>query len=190
MKGHGIILSLLVLCAATAGAFADVSAVPWAEPQCAAQGLAGGAIPDRAAGAEGAQDPATCAMLGGPMAAGSLPTPDADEPAPAVISSPSRSGSASLLLCAFGSMCAWRVTQSARKLHLGLVPEWYHTGGPSQIGQAVPAGLDFAALPVAHFDQPAGQSPLLWRLPRISHSRCQPQWHPTTGAPRAPPHLL
>jgi hypothetical protein len=131
----------------------------------------------------------TPAILGTAVPVANLPQPGSDQPQQAIIDSPSRSGSASLLLCAFGSMCAWQLTRSARKLHLGFVPEWYHTGGPSQIGQAVPVDLDFAVLPVHHFDQPV--RPPLWghRLGRTPHWRCESQWCPATGAARAPPRL-
>jgi len=189
MKGQGAILSLLVVGAITAGALGDVSSVPLGPCELTTQSPAEAGHSQVAATVEDSEQAIAGGLLDGPVAAGSLPAPSPDRPMRAVIQTPSRSGSASLLLCAFGSMCAWRVTRSARKFHLGAMPEWYHTGGPTQIGQATPVDLDFSALPVQHFDQPAEQSPPPWRLEYVTESRCRPQWHPVIGAPRAPPHL-
>jgi hypothetical protein len=34
------------------------------------------------------------------------------------------------------------------------MPEWYHSGGPKQIGHVTPFNLDFTSLPLCLFDQP------------------------------------
>jgi hypothetical protein len=43
----------------------------------------------------------------------------------------------SLLLSALGSFGAWHLARSARKWHFADVPNWYHTGGPEQIGHSL-----------------------------------------------------
>ena len=71
-----------------------------------------------------------------------LPTPSAEaESSLSVRELPEAPNSAALFLCALGSLGAWHLTRSARKLHFGSIPEWYHTGGPVQIGHAVPVDL-------------------------------------------------
>lgn len=52
--------------------------------------------------------------------------------------------SANLLLSAALTMGAWQVVRSTRYLHLSVLPEWYHTGGPGQIGHAVAIDMQFA----------------------------------------------
>lgn len=50
--------------------------------------------------------------------------------------------SAALFLYALGSVGAWQLGRSARKLPFGCVPEWYHADA-RQIGHATPLDLSF-----------------------------------------------
>ena len=99
---------------------------------------------------------------------------------------PPGTGSATLALYAFGTFGLWHLGRSARKLHFGALPEWYHTGGPQQIGHAVPFDLDSGALPLCCFEQPVGQRPFLYRVRREQAPPLDAQFLFTT-APRGPP---
>jgi hypothetical protein len=80
-----------------------------------------------------------------------------------------------------------------RKLHFGAIPEWYHDGGPLQVGHSHAISPDcLTAAPVYCFIQPdcGGESPMpqyregtvasLWRVS---------QFTPTVLASRGPPTL-
>lgn len=94
-----------------------------------------------------------------------LPEPGfAQEPLPEPVASASvvlvtsnEPDSASLFLVALGSMGVWQLSRSSRKLHLGVTPEWYHAGGPSQVGHATPLDLSFtdAVLAICVFELPS-----------------------------------
>jgi hypothetical protein len=58
-------------------------------------------------------------------------------------------------LSASASLGAYGAGRSLRKLHFAALPEWYHTGGPAQVGHATPLDLGSAALPVSPFARPA-----------------------------------
>ncbi|MGE0479497.1 MAG: hypothetical protein AB7Q17_03390 [Phycisphaerae bacterium] len=58
--------------------------------------------------------------------------------------SPTAPSSAALFLYALGSVGAWQLGRSARKLNLGCVPDWYHADA-RQIGHATPLDLGFPA---------------------------------------------
>jgi hypothetical protein len=60
-----------------------------------------------------------------------------------------RPGPSSLAL-ALGALMSLGVFQAGRSIYraqlVGFVPEWYHTGGPTQIGYATPIDLELTAL--------------------------------------------
>ncbi len=66
-----------------------------------------------------------------------VPMPAAAVPVQAAKPLPAPPDSASLFLCAVGTLGAWQIGRSARRLNLSEVPAWLHTGGPAQIGHAV-----------------------------------------------------
>jgi hypothetical protein len=74
--------------------------------------------------------------------AGVLNENAAQDEAGATLELPPLPGSASLFLSALVSMGAWHLVRSVRNVRLESLPEWYHAGGPSQIGHAVPFNLD------------------------------------------------
>jgi hypothetical protein len=96
-------------------------------------------------------------------------------------------GSASLFLSAMVSLGGWHLVRSARHFHLANLPGWYHDGGPVQIGHSVPFDLDFSAVPVCCFEQPAGERPFLYRVRREPVARCDEQATLIIAAPRGPP---
>lgn len=101
---------------------------------------------------------------------------------------PGLPGSASLFLSAVLSMGGWHLVRSARQLHWGALPEWYHTGGPLQIGHTVPFDLNLSASPPCCFEQPAGERPYLYRVRRELRPRCDAQqFLVILAAPRGPP---
>jgi len=99
--------------------------------------------------------------------------------------------SAALFLCGLGTLGALQLTRSAKKLHWGNVPSWFHTGGPAQIGNSHALNLDLIdALPVCWFDQPTGERPvLLDYIPSEPQPRFGALCLLTTTSPRAPPLL-
>jgi len=128
------------------------------------------------------------------------PTPLARELAPVgeecpgpVIAPPRATpGGAGLLLWAVGGFGAWQLGRSARKLQWSALPEWYHTGGPAQIGHATPFDLGFsrADMPVCCFEQPkAGGDQQEGRAARLIllPERFSPQRYLTVAVPRGPP---
>ena len=107
----------------------------------------------------------------------------------AVIDLPAPPGSAALGLWALGPMGMWQLGRSARKVHLGALPEWYHANGPAQIGHKLVFDLDFsdAALPVCAFAGPAGPRPTVYRPRRNPYPRCGAQAILNVVGPRGPP---
>jgi len=106
-------------------------------------------------------------------------------------------GSDSLSLCLWAliglGLC--RSGQWVRRLSLGFVPEWYHSGGPFQIGHShavLPNNLASAFVPVCCFVQPvfAVESPILIQRSRIVRSSWRKsQFAPAALASRGPPSL-
>jgi hypothetical protein len=98
----------------------------------------------------------------------------------------------SLSLCLWGLISAgvFRSVFSIRNLSLGFIPDWYHDGGPVQIGHSFAVGPDLHLMPVYCFVQPdyTGEDHLpqhyrgiivsLWRMS---------QFVPAVLASRGPP---
>jgi hypothetical protein len=84
-----------------------------------------------------------------PGATGDAP---ASEPTNAVRELPPAPGSLSLVFSALASLGAYQGVRSLRKLHFGAAPDWYHTGGPRQIGHVVVWDLEFPLLACDPFD--------------------------------------
>jgi hypothetical protein len=96
--------------------------------------------------------------------------------------------SLTLSLGALGFAGVFQLGRSARKLHAGALPHWYHTGGPLQVGRATPISLEFdlGALPICTLDRlvvPPAHIHELWGLP----PPCRAQCVPVTMTPRGPP---
>ena len=78
----------------------------------------------------------------------SRPEPEqAAGPGPVAPGPPS---SVALFLSGLGSLGMWQVGRSAKRLHFGHLPHWFHDGAPSRIGHTVlfdlsdPQGLQAA----------------------------------------------
>jgi hypothetical protein len=103
---------------------------------------------------------------------------------------PPAPGSATLFLLGLGSMGAWQLARSSRKLHGVMAPDWYHTGGPDQAGSAVPIDLDFGpgGLLPSLFDRPSDAG--VPRRPPAQLGRelvCDEQLSLRAADPRGPP---
>ena len=133
----------------------------------------------------------------GSMAARFLPQPavqagQTSETKPAQILA-DRQNSLSLCLYALFGLGLCRSAPFVKKLHLGCIPDWYHSGGPSQIGHSFAISPDcLTAAPVVCFIQPVGEtedvgaayfSGVIAALLRKS------QFTPTTLASRGPPSM-
>ena len=108
-----------------------------------------------------------------------------------VIQAPPAPGSAALFMWAVGGLGVWHLGRSARKIHFGDLPEWYHAGGPVQVGHATPLDLEFStnALPVCAFAVPAGPQPILLRSWREAPLRVDSQQFLRAVEPRGPPRF-
>ncbi len=100
-------------------------------------------------------------------------------------------GSAALFLSAVLSMGGWHLVRSALHLHWGALPEWYHAGGPLQIGHAVRFDLDYHPAPPCWLDfvddGGSGNRAFLYRVPREHTPRNDAQSSRGITAPRGPP---
>ena len=101
--------------------------------------------------------------------------------------------SALLAMSGLLSLGAIQLGRNVRKLGLGTLPvEWYHDGGPAQVGHSTPFDLEagFSALPVCFFAEPpeAGTA-VLHRVRGLRPARGAVQCHLTTESPRGPPNL-
>ena len=115
-------------------------------------------------------------------------TPDATAP---VLTLPPGPDSATLFLLALSGVGVWQLGRTTRRLNVGFVPEWYHTGGPTQIGHATPLDLDFAsaAMPICDLDgllTIEREAPSVWWMLDIATQHFSED-HSYQAAPRGPP---
>ncbi len=123
----------------------------------------------------------------------SPPVPGVDASVPEhVMQVPNAPNSLQLVLSALVSAGAWQLTRAAKGVHFA-VPDWYHTGGPCQVGHATPLSLDrdlsIDALP-SFYDACIDLALMLHPLERIDDARFSSilAFLPPAG-PRAPPAL-
>lgn len=126
-------------------------------------------------------------ILQGSLPFAQLPDPAAEhriQPLPAPPSS------ASLFLYAVGTIGAWQISRSARKLNLAEVPAWLHTGGPDQVGRAVRFDpLDLRLQPAAglSLSLPQDDPPQHWTRSALPELRCSREGFLTISTARGPP---
>lgn len=76
-------------------------------------------------------------------------------------------GSVSLCLCALMGLCLCSAPHWVKRLSLGHIPEWYHDGGPFQIGHSLAVSPEsLCPVPVYCFVQPV-------RLVELVMSQCR-----------------
>jgi hypothetical protein len=106
-----------------------------------------------------------------------------------------RQNSRTLCLYALLGLGMCRTAPWVKRLHIGLIPDWYHNGGPSQIGHSFAISSD--CLPSASvfcFLQPEPTAAAQDRLPQhrrgivVSLWR-QSQYTPAVLASRGPPYM-
>jgi hypothetical protein len=103
-----------------------------------------------------------------------------------------RQNSRTLCLYALLSLGLWQSTPLVKRFHFSCIPEWYHNGGPSQLGHSFAVSPD--CLPralVACFLQADGRSKDV--APQYSSGAIaallrKSQFTPTTLASRGPPY--
>ncbi|MBN1344535.1 MAG: hypothetical protein JXQ73_17730 [Phycisphaerae bacterium] len=120
---------------------------------------------------------------------GSLPLRETPSDSPEIKELPPTPGSGSLFMCALGSLGAWHLTRAARKLNLSDVPHWLHSGGPPQVGHAVPVDLCSTAPAVCCFEQPVRYRSSRRRSLSDSRSPLESQYSVLATYPRGPPCL-
>lgn len=109
---------------------------------------------------------------------------------PKVETLPAAPSSFSLGLTALLGLGAYQATRSLRKLNLGSLPEWYHSGGPQQIGHATPYDLDGPPVAVCVLDTPAWSTGLNVTVSRLADRILSPPHRVlAVTAPRGPPQL-
>ena len=106
-----------------------------------------------------------------------------------VIQLPPAPSSTALFFSAMASIGAWQLVRSGRNLHLGAMPEWYHSGGPVQVGHITAFDLDFMNLPLCLFEEPVGERPFCYSAGRDIGLRLESQHFLTIADPRGPPSL-
>lgn len=69
------------------------------------------------------------------------------------LSAPRAPAGLQVLVSALMTLGAWQLTKSAKNIHFS-APDWYHTGGPSQVGNATPYDFDQYEIPLCWLDEP------------------------------------
>lgn len=105
----------------------------------------------------------------------------------AVIQLPPAPSSMALFFSAMLSLGAWQLARSSRDLHLGPMPEWYHSGAPAQIGHTTVFNFEYSAVALCVFDEPAPAPVLSQRIARESRPRVLDQHILSKADPRGPP---
>jgi len=102
---------------------------------------------------------------------------------------PADLSSITMFLTGFASLGAWQFVRSARngRFHFGHMPEWYHSGGPTQVGHVVALDLQNQTPIFCRFDRSGGNPTLAYSLRRVIHMRRKSQFMLTPAAPRGPP---
>jgi hypothetical protein len=104
-----------------------------------------------------------------------------------VLRMPDPPSSSALFLSAMMSLGAWHLVRSSRDFHFSPMPEWYHSGGPTQIGHITPFNLDFTSIPLCLFDQPIQLRKVSLRWQRELSCRWSSQSQLSPKGSRAPP---
>jgi len=102
---------------------------------------------------------------------------------------PGSPGGATLFLMGVGCLGAVKLGRSARSLHLQSLPDWYHTGGPLQIGHAAVLDFDYDTPVFRTLDEPSGGRNFAYRPQHDPPSRLDRQFFLAVEAPRGPPRF-
>lgn len=103
---------------------------------------------------------------------------------------PRVSDSAAVLIFGLGGVGVWQAGRSAKKFASSIAPDWYHTGGPAQIGHSTPLPIDWTdsvGIDVA-FEAPVVVVPhFCYRVPFEAAATLFESFQSRVLAPRAPP---
>jgi len=133
--------------------------------------------------------PSSFGFLGAAAGFDSAPSAEQTAGAPSLRELPPAPSSMALVLSALASLGAYQGARSLKRLHLGITPDWYHTGGPVQVGHATPLDLEFGPPAECVLDEPVRSPVLAYRLPRERCSRLRLQLFLSVESPRGPPLL-
>jgi len=104
---------------------------------------------------------------------------------------PADLSSLTMFLTAIGSLGAWQFVRAARggRFHFGHchIPEWYHTGGPTQVGHVIALDLRNQTPIFYCLDRPGGSPSLAHSLRRVVYVRRKSQFAPFSATSRGPP---
>jgi hypothetical protein len=106
-----------------------------------------------------------------------------------VIQLPPAPSSVALAITGMLPMGAWQLVRSARKMHLGSLPDWYHASAPERIGHATLLDLQTTDLPVCVLEIPAPPEPRFTGFDREAVGFPLLEYIPCATAPRGPPFL-
>ncbi len=101
-----------------------------------------------------------------------------------------RPNGAGLCLCAFMGLALCKAAPRLKRLSCGVIPDWYHDGGPYQIGHSLalsPDGFDSAPACFVQPKDPGAGFPSPYRGEIVVLRWCQPPFILTVLAPRGPP---
>ncbi len=90
-------------------------------------------------------------------------------------------------LTALAGLGLYHAGQTIRKVQFAPAPDWYHTGGPQQIGHATPLDLDSWDLPLCVLDEVTPEIPQIIRFREGAVLESPLNRLPVATAPRAPP---
>lgn len=183
-----IVCSLVIALAATGAAQADLTPADWAGVRV--ERPASG--PNPVGINDTARDTPLIAL---PVSLDPLPSPPihagaAHHARPAAKQLPPAPDSSALFLCALGSLGTWQLGRSARKWNFEAVPDWYHTGGPTQIGHATPLDINSFTLERCALAAPVRVDELSAPVRREEYDDHRPrsdQFRSIQEGPRAPP---
>ena len=102
---------------------------------------------------------------------------------------PAGPGGATLFLMGVGCIGAVKLGRSVRGLHLQSLPDWYHAGGPMQIGHVSAINPDLTAPATFSICDLLTEQSIQLLLRRAVPLRLRSQWTPALATSRAPPHL-
>jgi hypothetical protein len=106
-----------------------------------------------------------------------------------------RQNSFSLCLYALMGLGLCHTAPWVKKLHIGLIPDWYHSGAPYQIGHSFAISPDcVSSAPIYSFIQPDSPSATQDILPQFHQRNVISLWRksqftPTVLASRGPPSI-
>ena len=116
--------------------------------------------------------------------------PDGEAPTPQITTD--RQNSLELCLYALLSFGICRSAPWVKRFSLGVIPDWYHDGGPSQIGHSLAAPPNCLCSTLVYFVQPeppADDRSAVRRHRVVTARWRESQFTPAILAPRAPPLL-